>query len=317
MDLTDKKILCELDLNCRTPISKLAKKLRISRDIAAYRINRLEKEGIIINYLCSINLAKLRYKTYKLYFKLWSNNKEEEFVKKLSNDKRVIHFLKTEGDFDYSLSVATMTVMDLDDFIMELKNEFSVLIKDYLVSIVIYSKVFKLNKLLLNQTSSDLKFEKHQGRVERVYIDEKDKKILNELSQSANLPIVDLAKKTKLSIDVIKYRLKKLEKELINTYRIRLNFNKLGYYHYVIMIKTIKLDHENEEKLFSWCSKKHEVIFCTKRVGNYDPEVNAAIRNIEELNKFLKELKSEFSDIIDSYNMIINSELLRLNYIPF
>jgi DNA-binding Lrp family transcriptional regulator len=30
MDLTDRKIICELDINCRLPVSRLARKLKIT-----------------------------------------------------------------------------------------------------------------------------------------------------------------------------------------------------------------------------------------------------------------------------------------------
>ena len=70
MDVTDRKILYELDVNCRTPISKIAKKIRVGRDVAAYRIRKLESRGIITKYICSVNLGMLGYKTYKIYFKI-------------------------------------------------------------------------------------------------------------------------------------------------------------------------------------------------------------------------------------------------------
>lgn len=43
MDLIDKKLLCLLDINSRTPISIIAKTLKISRNVTDYRIRRLEK----------------------------------------------------------------------------------------------------------------------------------------------------------------------------------------------------------------------------------------------------------------------------------
>jgi DNA-binding Lrp family transcriptional regulator len=40
LDLKDRKILAELDFNAREPISKIAKKVKISKEVALYRIRK-------------------------------------------------------------------------------------------------------------------------------------------------------------------------------------------------------------------------------------------------------------------------------------
>ncbi len=98
MDLIDKKILCELDNNCRIPLSKIAKSIHKNRNLIAYRLKKLEEEGIIKNYICSLNLPKLGFQTFKIFFKTTSNPKQEiEFIKHLKKRKEIIHILKLEG----------------------------------------------------------------------------------------------------------------------------------------------------------------------------------------------------------------------------
>ena len=96
-----------------------------------------------------------------------------------------------------------------------------------------------------------------------------------------------------------------------------LNFNKLGFFHYVIKLQTKNIKESDENRLFTWCAIKNNIMYCTKRIGNFDYEINVTIKNIEELNNFLREFKSEFDNIIDHYELAVNSELLKLNYIPF
>lgn len=318
MDLIDRKILCELDMDCRQPVSKIAKSLRIGRNVADYRIKNLENKGIIRKYICSVNLGLLGYRTYKIYFKIKNKkDSEKEFVNNLIKNKKVIHFLKTEGPFDYSATIAVKTIYELDFFLMDLKNEFRDLITDYFVSIIVYSKVFKLNKLLLNEKKRVLKSEKYSGEEKEIKIDKKDIKILRELSQSADISLVDLAYRTKLTLDVVKYRLKLLEKKLINSYRIIFDMNKLGYYHYAFMLRIKQTTKSEEEKLVSWCASKKNVLYCTKRIGYFDFSINAAIADLSGLNNFILELKSEFGDMIDSYETMVNAELIKLDYMPF
>jgi len=314
--LIDKKIVCELDVNCRIPLSILAKKLRIGRNVAGYRIKNLEKNGIISRYICSVNLGLLGYTTYKIYFKTRAGN-EEKFRKYMEDEKRIIHFLKTEGAFDYSITIAVKTIRELDEFLMETKSIFGNMIRDYFVSILVYSRIFKLSKILLDTRQEAIKFERYSGEDKKMEIDEKDEKIIRTISQEANMPLVGISEKTRLSIDVVKYRLKQLTKNIVSSYRIMINLEKLGFHHYIIMLRTKPASKNDENKLIDWCTKNKRVLYCTKRIGNHDFEINAAISDIDELNKFISELKSELGEIIDSYDITINSKLLKLSYVPF
>jgi DNA-binding Lrp family transcriptional regulator len=318
MDVIDKKIMCELDANCRIPISKLAKKLRIGRNIASYRIQKLESQGIINKYICSINLGKLGYKTYKIYLKTIITNisDENKFIEYIINNDKTIHFLKVEGFYDYSITIVVKNIIELDEFIMDMKSSFQNFIIDQSVSILVYSRIFKFDKLILNRNENNLKFERYNEEQETHDIDDKDRAILNEISQKANESIIDIAKNTKLSIDIVKYRMKSINK-IVNSFRAIFDFEKLGYYQYTILLKTRNTTKHSEIKLFGWASQNNKVVYYNKRIGNFDFEITIVITNIEELNNLLKELKKEFIDVITSYEMVLNTKLLKLDYYPF
>ena len=69
LDLKDKKILHELDINARRTLSQLSKKVNLSRDVINYRINKLEKEGYIKGYQTIVNFSKLGYLTIRFHLK--------------------------------------------------------------------------------------------------------------------------------------------------------------------------------------------------------------------------------------------------------
>ena len=318
MDVIDGKIICELDNNCREPISKMAKKLRIGRNVLAYRINKLEEQGIITDYICSINLGKLGYKTYKIYCKISKANERDErdFVNFLVDHKQVIHLLKTEGSYDYAFVIAVKDIRELDGFLTELKDKFRNLLEDSFVSIVVYSRIFKISKLLLGDKEKIIKFEKYNENSDEIKLDEKDIKILEIISKNANLSVVDISLRTKLSIDIVKYRIKELTKNLITSYRALPNMNKLGYFHYVILLKIKNSSSKDEHKLVDWCANRRNILYCTKRIGFFDFEINAAITDINDLNDTLADLKKNFAGIISNYELIINSKKIKLNYFP-
>jgi Lrp/AsnC family transcriptional regulator, leucine-responsive regulatory protein len=317
MDLIDRKIICELDANSRIPISQLAKKLRIGRNVAAYRIKNLEQNSVIRKYISTVNLGKLGYRTYRIYLKIQQNKiSEKRFVKSLIENRSVIYCIKLEGYYDYSISIAVKNVRELDEFIMDLKSEFKDLVKEYLLSIVVYTKIFKANNLLLN-SNPDIKMEKYSGEDTKINIDEKDKKILKIITQASNMSLIDIAKKSKLSVDVVNYRLKQLNKNLISSNRVIIDLNKLGYYTYGILLQLRNNTNKDISELVSWCAKKRNILFCSKRVGNYDFSLSVAITDINDFNNFINDLREQFGSIINSYTTLINSRVLKLNYFPF
>jgi Lrp/AsnC family transcriptional regulator, leucine-responsive regulatory protein len=317
MDLIDKKILCELDSDCRTPLSRIAKKLRIGRNIVDYRMKKMEDEGIIERYISTINLGLLGYKTYKIFFRVYQSQNQEKFVNYLIKHNNVIHLVKTEGHFDYTISVATRSIKELDEIIGEIRSNFKELIKEHYINIMVFTKIYKLSKLLLGKKENLIKSESYSEKEKESNLDEKDKKILKELSQFANINIIDLARKTNLSLDVVKYRLKNLKKEIIKVNRGIFNFSKLGYYHYVVMVKMDNPTKKDETDFDSWCLQKQNIIYYAKKIGEFDYEINAAITDINDLNSFLGELRNKFGDLIDSYELFINTKLLKLNYVTF
>lgn len=69
VDVKDKKILFHLDLNCRQSNSQIGKKVGLKRDAVAYRIKRMEEQGIIKKYWTVIDAFKLGYTVFRIYFK--------------------------------------------------------------------------------------------------------------------------------------------------------------------------------------------------------------------------------------------------------
>ena len=68
-----------------------------------------------------------------------------------------------------------------------------------------------------------------QGSVVNNKIDDLDYKILNILANDARIPIAELSRKLDSTIDIIRARIKKLEeKQIILSYRIAVDLNKLG-----------------------------------------------------------------------------------------
>ena len=70
LDLKDKKILTELEMNARIPHSELGKRIGLSKQVIKYRIEKLEKGKYIQGYNALIDLERLGETIYVVYLKL-------------------------------------------------------------------------------------------------------------------------------------------------------------------------------------------------------------------------------------------------------
>ena len=70
LDLKDRKILYELDINARQTDKEIAKKVGLSREAVRYRIDKLLKDGYINYFITILNSMKLGFEWYRTFFSL-------------------------------------------------------------------------------------------------------------------------------------------------------------------------------------------------------------------------------------------------------
>ena len=66
VDLKDRKILYQLDLDCRQSNTQIGKKVGLKKDVVGYRIKKLQEEGVIRNYYAEIDTFRLGYNVFRV-----------------------------------------------------------------------------------------------------------------------------------------------------------------------------------------------------------------------------------------------------------
>src|SRR3989339_2250709 len=91
LDLINSKIIYTLDFDARMPLSQLAKKVGISKQVVKYRIDNLVKRGIIKGFYTDINATKLGLEIYMVYFKFhkMSLETEKKFIKHMCSQENI------------------------------------------------------------------------------------------------------------------------------------------------------------------------------------------------------------------------------------
>jgi Lrp/AsnC family leucine-responsive transcriptional regulator len=296
LDLLDRKIVYQLDLNARQANSQIAKKVRASKEVVNYRIKRLEKEGYISGYHTIINFWKLGYQTIRVYLKFidMGGDSKDELINYLVNDKSVLFVLNTEGNYDVGFGVLVKNLPEFEKFYENLKNIWKPLIAKEHVSF--YTAIYHFNRdYLLENQNKELKslVIKEEPIVPH---DEKDIKLLKLLAEQARISILDLSEKLNMAPRTIAYRIKQLEKKkVIVAYRMIFNLDKIHYEHYKLDITT----RENSiiPKIISFCNKNPNITFIVRTIGGADLECGVEVLHRESLDQLMDEIRKSFEGI--------------------
>jgi len=123
MDKLDLNLLRELMKNSRTPLTQLAKKLKVSREVATYRLERLKKDGIILDSVTEIDIGKLGFVGAAVFVNVKAT-KQKEFKDFLSKTDFVSWVAELSGIWSFGLSIIGKTNEELDQKFLQIYNKF-------------------------------------------------------------------------------------------------------------------------------------------------------------------------------------------------
>jgi Lrp/AsnC family leucine-responsive transcriptional regulator len=304
LDLTDKKILAELDKNCRISNSRLGKVVNKSREAVKYRIQQLEKSGIIQGYITSINPNKLGYYMFKVYLQLENIPKERErFYEFLKNQKSIYWMGVSDGVFDCVFAILSKSATEYYNEINNILSKFKDLIVRKVLGVMVDTRQYN-KKFFTNDTNG--KCIVWGGDVVDNKIDELDYKILEILANDARIPIAELARKVNSTIEIVRRRIKNMEeKGIILGYRIAVDFNELGLEFFKAIIYFKSLSNEDEKVLFEWMRRHPNSLYYIRSLAPWEVEFEFVVENYQQFNRTINELRKRFPHVISHYEHLI------------
>jgi len=303
LDKIDKKILYELDKYSRIPDTKLAKIVGRSKESVRYRIKQLQEKGIIKGFSIWIDPTKFGHQTAKIYLNLANiPDQKKDFIKYVNNDKRLLWLGMAEGAWNAGLTYFVKNTREFFDIKNDLFSKFRDLILESHTAILV--SLNKLDKTFFYET------EKHwktmANKLENIKLEEIEKKILIELSKNSRINIVDIARKHKTTVDIVKNRMRKLEEnKIIFRYNAIINHNKLGHEFFKTFLYFKNLNKEDEERLMEYTRKIPEMVHMVKQISPWDVELEIMCENYLDYNKIIANLTKEFSNIIQKVETAI------------
>src|SRR3989344_3682311 len=307
LDLKDKKLLTEIEMNARISHTSLAKKVGLSKHVVKYRIEKLEEENIIQGYNAIIDSNKLGETIYVIYLKLIkiSSTQEKRWMEEIGKNPAVITVGKNAGFWDLTLVIKSKDNQELNQLLEKILENKLENIKEKKITSEIESSYFNLK---LIHESKNIEFST-SNKQDKIAIDEIDKKILNFLANNCRIGLVDISIKLKMSPNGVKDRIKKLEKnKIIIGYKTKINYEELGYLHYRVFLHFRKMNDDIYIKIRQFLRNKQNVESVSTYIGYADIDFRCYSKNLVGFYLLISEIKDNFlQNIIEIDSMPIFS----------
>lgn len=316
LDKLDRKIISELDMNARIPISKLAKSVRASREVVNYRIKILTKKGVISGAQTFFNPAKLGYTIYRVLIRLDSLDEglNKRFQDYFVGNKSVMWFAKLGGRWDYVVEFFAKSGDEFNDLLKSSIENFQDYIQIYEVMSVIEINSYRRSYIYDNKKTNSFKI---GGKIENFKLDKIDISVIRELKSNSQIANIEIAEKLKISRNTIKQRIKKLEeKGVIVGYKLFYHPQSIGYQSYKLLISCKNLSLEKEKKFFDFAFQNPNIIFAHKNLGKWNYEFEIEIEDLIKLQEIIIKLRTLFADYVLDYELFPILYDYKINLFP-
>jgi DNA-binding Lrp family transcriptional regulator len=134
------------------------------------------------------------------------------------------------------------------------------------------------------------------GGKKEAKLDKTDIIILQELAKNCRIKNVDLAKKASISEDIVRLRIKRMEKEkIIFGYGITINLASIGLEPYLV---------------------DPYIIYCARTIGKYNVILNIHAKNAEHFNEIMLEIRNQFGTLLNNYEFQLEIKEMKEIYVP-
>ena len=310
IDLKDRKILYQLDLGCRQSNTQIGKKVGLKRDVVAYRIKKMQDEGIIKNFWTAINTFALGYDVFRVYitFQYVSQSIKNEIIQHFMNYKNTWAVKSHKGEINLAVIIWTKNNHEFYQFWDKTLDKYEDYFAKAIVSVYIKAFCYKKSYLLWDENDkSNREMYSLTCGEEPTEIDEFDYNLLNELAVNARIPLIELAEKFDSSSQTISYRIKNLmESKVIQAFRVNLDLSKLGLQHFKVDIYL--KEHKKRKDILNYLKIKPFFEYLNVSVGWCDIEPEFVVKNLEELEQIFNRIGVKFPNAIKKLNFWITEE---------
>lgn len=319
LDSKDRKILYELDRNARLPNSEIGRRVRLSKEVVKYRIDRMVKSGPIVRFYTLTNYFKVGIVKYKLYLRLRDvDSKKIDAIGNYFKDHRKTEWDVTcTGRWDMIVSFLVRNINEFDQEVQNMMNRFSQHIQEKAMTATLYL-AHHLREYLSDTSGTESKRIIYHTLLDKpAEIDDTDLEILRIITNNGRMPVREIASRLHTTPRVVQYRMRRMEKEnIILAYKVHLDPKKMGNIFCKAIIYLRPSTKERLNEFVAYCSSLPDAVWPQRVMGSWDFELDFEIESYDRFQDVIFDLKEKFSDIIQNYEFVIVSKEFKLDFFP-
>jgi len=305
LDKKNQQILQMLIDNSRIPVSKIAKKLKLSKPAVMQRIKNMQDKKIILQYITYFNLIFTSYKLHIILLKT-DNENEPKYSEILSKNKFTAGVVQLASKFNLMWMIFSKDSQHFNQILTNITK--TIKIKDMKIFPIIEN--YFDNYKLFGNAEKNLNISKPS----QTKLDKKDAKILNVLKDNSRETLVNIAKDCNLTAEAVNQRIKKLkEKGIILSFFTNFDIFRFGFQPYLVMIKT---NRQKQDEILKFIRKHKNSNGQYLLDNDYDLMGVIVIKDLSELKDFIEKLNFEFKDQILDYQTYLLTNQIFSDFFP-
>lgn len=318
MDAKNRQIIQQLDLNPRMPISRLAKAVRVSQQVADYRVKKLQEQEIIAHFGTILNLSTLGYEQYRVLFQLGSvsDAQKREIIEYLKTHNRIYWAALIGGKWDLLAVVWVKNYEEFEGFLDALFNRFPQVIKDYEALYITYHEFYNHKFLQETKRKTDCIPINLANPGRTILLDTLDQCILKQMKTNCRLSALHVAQSCRTTYKTVQNRVKRLEQNnVIVGYRLFLKSEKQQFRAYLLLVSFQSYGRDAEKKLFRYASSHPLITQSLKLFGRWSLMFHIRVNTEHELQQLIIGMRNSYP-IIGDYEIIPIFEDIAIDHFP-
>jgi len=300
LELKDRKILYELDIDSRRSFRSIGRKVGLSKDVVTSRVKKLQEMGIIKRFYAYYDILKLGLNILRFYFKFQYVTPEikKEIIDHFMNEKHIDALFSCEGSYNLGVVTYVEKISDIYPFWKKTLEKYGDYFSEHVFSAYMGETIYGYEFLLDGIVKPErIPLKSILGKVT---IDNFDLEILKLLSSNARMPTLEIAKRLNSNVTTIHSRIKRLiDLKVILGFKVELDLEKIGYQHWKVDFYISEYNKINQ--IIKYIEKNPLLVCVDYTIGYADLELEMNVRNINQLHDIIEDLQSKYPKIIRNY----------------
>jgi len=315
IDKKDRILLYELSNNCRQSYSALAKKAGISKQMAHYRVNRLIRLKILGETLLTLDVGKLGYQNYAVYFQWNNRTHEKRFIEELLDCPSIRYASDGIGKINFVVTFNARSPMEFQKMWDDILSKYEDAIKIYSIQAITEYRGFESCMIIGKQNRDPAGSCLITGE-RRVSIDDLDRRILKVLCDDARASLVEIASETGSSPDTVRGRIKRMEEDgLIQAYQWRYDLKAVGLRWYEVPISLANMTKEAWGSLYSYCASNPRIVLYVRSIGKFEIMILFEVGGDSEFDSEIDRLHEFFWKNIRDFEIMKVDKIYKFRFL--